>query len=198
MSATNAIGYPTQARLSAAIRRPSFLVASAILLAVVIVWGVTAVRAVQPQTLDQHVNAIASQLQCPACNGESVADSSAVVAQEMRAVIREKVLAGESDQRILAYFQQRYGDTILESPPTQGFTALIWLGPPIALLAGMFIVVSVARNWRVAPAGKASEGADAAETLSADEHARYAALLRRELELDGADDVAVLYETEDS
>jgi cytochrome c-type biogenesis protein CcmH len=195
MSATNAIGYPTRTRLSAAIRRPSFLVASAILLAVVIVWGVTAIRAAQPQTLDQHVNALASQLQCPACNGESVADSSAVVAQEMRAVIRGKVLAGEPDQQILAYFQQRYGDTILESPPTQGFTVLIWLGPPIALLAGVFIVFSVARSWRVAPAGEASDGADEMEALSAEERARYAALLRRELELDGA---ALPHETEDT
>jgi cytochrome c-type biogenesis protein CcmH len=198
MSATNAIGYPTWTRLSAAMRRTSFLVASAIVLAVVVVWGVTALRVAQPQTLDQHVNAIASQVQCPACNGESVADSSAVVAQEMRAVIREKVLAGESDQQILAYFQQRYGDTILESPPTQGFTALIWLGPPIALLAGMFIVVSVARSWRVAPAREASDGADETEALSADERVRYAALLRRELELDGADDVALPHETEDT
>jgi cytochrome c-type biogenesis protein CcmH len=198
MSATNAIGYPTRTRLSAAMHRPSILVATVILLAVVVVWGVTAIRAAQPQTLDQHVNAIASQLQCPACNGESVADSSAVVAQEMRAVIRGKVLAGASDQQILAYFQQRYGDTILESPPAQGFTALIWLGPPIALLAGLFIVFSVARSWRAAPAGGASDGADAMEVLGADERARYAALLRRELELDGADDVALLNETEDT
>lgn len=178
------------------LRRPSMAVAVLVFVALGVVWAVTAARAGAQQTTDERVYAIASQLQCPVCNGESVADAPSAVAQEMRSVIREKIAEGWSDQRILDYFHQRYGDTILETPPARGFTAIIWLGPLLMLLAGAFIVWSAAREWnrrataaeavpaRVATAGSNGHSRTTRAALSDDERRRYLAELRRELDLD--------------
>jgi cytochrome c-type biogenesis protein CcmH len=170
---------------SSTLRRPSTLIALAVLLAVAVVWGVTLARANGPQTLDDHVTAVASQLQCPVCNGESVAQSSSPVAQEMRSLIRQQLASGQSDDQVLRYFQAHYGDTILETPPKQGFTAIIWLGPVVALLVGLFILRRAGREWRASRTTSsepvASERDSASETLT-DEERRYRELLRRELD----------------
>lgn len=179
-------------KLQTLLRRPSVLAAALILVAVAAVWSVTVVRAVQPKTLDQRTYEVASQLQCPVCNGESVADSSSPIAQTMRDLIHQKLAAGESEQQVIQEFQQRYGDTILEKPPMQGFTLLIWLGPVVMLLAGLALLRSVARAWSASQvAGAASEhggsvGADVGEDdgLSDAERERYLAVLRREIEIE--------------
>jgi cytochrome c-type biogenesis protein CcmH/NrfF len=85
---------------------------------------------------------------------------------------------------VIAYFQQHYGDTVLESPPRQGFTALIWLAPLAMLLLGGYIVLSAARGWRAASpeaATSAVEGEDA-RALPDDQRARLRAALQRELD----------------
>jgi len=172
---------------SSTLRRPSTLIAAAVLLAVAVIWSVTLARANGPQTLDDHVTAVASQLQCPVCNGESVAQSSSPVAQEMRSLIRQQLASGQSDDQVLRYFQDHYGDTILETPPRQGFTTIIWLGPVVALLAGLFILSRAGREWRASrSAGTTGEPSapmrdSASETLT-DEELRYRELLRRELD----------------
>jgi cytochrome c-type biogenesis protein CcmH len=130
------------------IRKPSSLVSLALVLAVAIVWTVTVVRASQPKTLDQRTYEVASQLQCPVCHGESVADAPSPLAQEMRSLIREDLQSGMSEQQVIAYFHQRYGDQILETPPTTGFTLLIWLGPLLVLLFGAAMLVGVVRDSR--------------------------------------------------
>jgi cytochrome c-type biogenesis protein CcmH len=164
------------------LRRPSFLAALVILLLVGTVWGVTAARAAQARTLEQHTHDIAAQLQCLVCNGESAADSPSPFAQQVRAIIRHKLEQGESDQQILDYFHQHYGDAILETPPAQGFTLLIWLGPLLMLLAGIVLLTSVAREWRVVKLAPVSAVEDEAGDLSDEELGRYRALLRRELD----------------
>lgn len=175
-------------KLQTLLRRPSVLAAALILLVVVAVWSVTVVRAAQPKSLDQRAYEVASQLQCPVCHGESVADSSSPIAQTMRDLIRQKLAAGESEQQVIQEFHQRYGDTILESPPMQGFTLLIWLGPIVMLLAGLALLRSVAREWRAPQAagggGSPDGGADEDDDLSGAERERYLALLRREIEVE--------------
>lgn len=171
-------------------RQPSIFVSLLVIAVVAVVWGVTAVRAAQPQTLDQRAYDVGSQLQCPVCNGESVADSSSEVAANMRTVILQQLAAGKSEQQVLQYFHAHYGDTILERPPMQGFSLLIWLGPVAILLAGLVILRSIARQWnRIAPApsGDATagtdgiDGIDGMDAVSEDERLRYRQLLRREL-----------------
>jgi cytochrome c-type biogenesis protein CcmH len=169
---------------SSTLRRPSTLIALAVLLAVAVIWGVTLARANGPRTLDDHVTAVASQLQCPVCNGESVAQSSSPVAQEMRSLIRQQLASGQSDDQVLRYFQDHYGDTILETPPKQGFTAIIWLGPAVALLAGLFILRRAGHEWRMSRGGgdPAAPTRDPAGDTLTEEERRYRELLRRELD----------------
>ncbi len=103
------------------------------------------------QTLDQHVKSIASQLRGPVCQGESVADSPAPLAQQMRLVIRTQLQAGRSDQEIIQYFASRYGEqNIVWSPPWQGFTLLTWLVPILLLSAGVILLLFIFRDWLAA------------------------------------------------
>lgn len=167
------------------LRRPSVLVALGLLLTLALVWGITLVRAAQPKTLDQRTYEVASQLQCPICNGESVADSPSGLASEMRGVIRQKLSQGESEQQVIQYFEARYGDTILESPPAQGFTLMIWLPPVVMLALGGYIVFTLGREWGATPA-VASEPASAEEDadLTDEERRRLREALLREMEQD--------------
>ncbi len=114
------------------IKRPALVIPAAIALVVALVWWIAAARANQPLTLDQRVKEVASQVQVPGGFGDSAATSSLPVAQEMRDLIRQDLSEGMSEQQILDYFRQRYGDDILEAPPTAGFNALMWF-PPVLL-----------------------------------------------------------------
>lgn len=164
-------------------RSRSFVAALAVLVVVLAVWTVTLVAHAQPETLDQRVYDVASQLQCPICQGESAADSPSTLAQQMRAVIRERLQRGESEQQVIQYFVSTYGEGIRESPPLGGFTLIIWLGPLVALLVGIWLVASVARQWRAAPALAMADDAALAD-LSPQEEAHYRALLDAELDDD--------------
>ncbi|HEX6540355.1 MAG TPA: cytochrome c-type biogenesis protein [Ktedonobacterales bacterium] len=171
------------------LRRPSFMIPIAIALLIGVVWLVTAVSAAQPKSLDEQTLEVARQIQCPVCNGESVADSPALKAAEMRAVIRQQLSEGRSEQQVLAYFSQVYGPEILESPPRQGFTSLVWLMPVLMLLAGIAAVIALGREWhhqaqvaRETMVDVEDAGDDAA--LSPDERQALTELLRRELAAD--------------
>lgn len=170
------------------LRRPTFIIPVVIVLLVGVVWLVTTVSAAQPKTLDQRTLEVAQQIQCPVCNGESVADSPSLKAAEMRSVIRQQLADGRSEQQVLDYFQGVYGNDILESPPQQGFTSLIWLMPVLMLLAGGVAVVTVAREWqrqaRVAAATQAREDDLDDVALSPDERQALTELLRREVAAD--------------
>ena len=173
-----------RASLNALLRRPSVLAAAAIVLLVAGVWGITAARAAEPQRLDQHVRAVASQIQCPVCHGESVADSPSAIAEEMRSLIRQQLTEGMSDQQILQYFRDRYGDSILETPPAQGFTALMWLGPLAILVAGLLLAVvafRAARRSSLAVQPAAARSLSTTSPASDLERERLRALLHSEL-----------------
>src|SRR3954470_15511059 len=83
--------------------------------------------------LDDGVRRVALQLQCPVCEGETVADSPSGLAGDMRSVIRTKLVAGESDQQILDEFVDSYGDSILTEPPKRGISLGVWVGPVIGV-----------------------------------------------------------------
>jgi cytochrome c-type biogenesis protein CcmH len=172
------------------LRRPGVLIPVGLVLLVGVVWMVTALSTAQPQSLDARTREVARQIQCPVCNGESVADSSSQKAAEMRAVIRQQLAEGQSEQQVLDYFKRVYGDEILESPPAQGFTTLIWIMPLLMVLAGIVAVVALGRAWQRSTRIKgavvaAGDDLDADETaLSADERQALTSLLRRELAAD--------------
>src|SRR5579864_2094162 len=126
-------------------QRPLIILAIIILIAAI--WSFITLNAARNETLDQRVHDVASQLKCPVCQGESVADSPSTISQQMRAVIRQQLQQGQSEQQIIQYFVSRYGNSILWSPPKQGFTILAWIIPIAILLCGALLLVLVMRGW---------------------------------------------------
>src|SRR6266536_6637219 len=131
-------------------RRPLFI-ALAVLAIVGAVWSYVFLQNPPPPPLDQRVHDVASQLKCPICQGESVADSPSQLAQQMRGVIRQQLQSGRSDQQVIQYFVDRYGQQIVWSPPWQGFMLLAWLVPIALLLGGAVLLFMVLRDWYTAP-----------------------------------------------
>jgi len=101
--------------------------------------------------LDDAVRRVAQQLQCPVCEGESVADSPSGLASDMRDLIRTKLTTGESDQQILDEFVASYGDGILTEPPKRGISLGVWIGPAIGIVFGTLLVSALLRSWRRPP-----------------------------------------------
>ena len=109
--------------------------------------------------IDVEVTRIATQLQCPVCEGESVATSNSGLAKDMRDVIRTKLQAGESDQQILDEFVAAYGDSILSDPPKRGLGLGVWVGPVIGLAIGGVLLASLLAAWvRRRPAAAGATG----------------------------------------
>ena len=100
---------------------------------------------------------IADQLDCPVCQGQSVKESNAPLAQQMRALINEKIADGASDEEIFDFFETRYGVGVLRDPPKQGLALGVWLGPIIAAAAGVLAVGVVLLRRRPPPVPKADE-----------------------------------------
>lgn len=103
---------------------------------VLAVWIATLGAVVPEDPAERQMLAIAAQLRCAVCQNESVAESHAQLAQDMRALIREQLAAGRSEAQILAWFHDRYGDYVLMRPPARGSGWLLWLGPSVLLAVG--------------------------------------------------------------
>src|SRR5438309_11908154 len=86
--------------------------------------------------IEQRMRALTEQLRCLVCQNETLADSRADLAEDLRKEIREQMKAGKSDQEIIAFLTQRYGDFVLNKPPVKATTYLLWFGPFALLLAG--------------------------------------------------------------
>ena len=101
---------------------------------------------------------IADRLDCPVCQGQSVKESNAPLAQQMRALINEKIGDGASDEEIFDFFAARYGVGILRDPPKQGLALGVWLGPIVAAVAGVLAVgvVLLRRRPQTIPTADAS------------------------------------------
>ena len=100
---------------------------------------------------DAAVRRVALQLQCPVCEGQSVADSSSGLARDMRSLIRSKQASSESDQQILDDFVASYGDGILSEPPKHGIALGVWVGPIAALGLATAVLANIVSRWRRTP-----------------------------------------------
>jgi cytochrome c-type biogenesis protein CcmH len=96
---------------------------------------------------EQELYAIASELRCVVCQNLSVADSPSEMANQMRAIVRERLASGETPAQVRQYFVERYGDWILLAPPRRGFTLLVWLAPLVAVAVGLALVALLVRRW---------------------------------------------------
>ncbi len=101
----------------------------------------------QDVQLESRVFEIAQKLRCPSCVSESVADSSAPIAQQMRVVIQEQLEQGRTDAEIFGYFQDRYGDWILLDPPKRGIHLVAWILPIVIGVLALVVVALLARRW---------------------------------------------------
>ena len=120
-----------------------------ILLALFLVVVTAPARAQQParHADEEQVHAIARQLRCVVCQNLSVADSPSEMANQMRAVIRERLATGQQPDEVVEYFVEKYGEWILLEPRRRGFTALVWVIPPLAVLVGLAIVALLLVRW---------------------------------------------------
>ena len=95
---------------------------------------------------------IGSQLRCLVCQNESIEDSSAPLAQDLRAIVRRRVVAGDDDRQVIAWMVARYGNFVRLSPPLALSTLLLWFSPVLALLAGLGAVLLGRRRASLPPA----------------------------------------------
>jgi cytochrome c-type biogenesis protein CcmH len=108
------------------------------------------------QTQESQAEAIGDQLRCLVCQNESIEGSSAQLARQLRIIIRQHVVAGDSRQSIMRFMVQRYGIFVLLKPPFTPLTWLLYFTPPLALIIG-FLVFWMARRIRVPPPAPLSE-----------------------------------------
>jgi cytochrome c-type biogenesis protein CcmH len=91
--------------------------------------------------LEQRVMALSAELRCLVCQNQTIADSSAPLAEDLRNQVREKIRQGASDSEIVDYMVARYGDFVRYRPPFKLTTALLWFGPLLLLAAGFVVLV---------------------------------------------------------
>lgn len=119
--------------------------------------------------LEQRARALSAEIRCVVCQNESIDSSNAEIARELRLLVRERLVAGDSDREVLDYLVARYGDFVLLRPPLEPGTWLLWFGPFVILLLGALAVVVYFRRQRAAAA--------APPALSEEEEARLGRLL---------------------
>jgi cytochrome c-type biogenesis protein CcmH len=140
----------------------------------------TPLLAVQPDEilpdakLEERARNLSRELRCMVCQNQSIDDSDAPLARDLRLLVRERLKAGDSDRQVLDFLTARYGDFVLLNPPMNAKTILLWTLPAAVLVVGGIVLILAMR--RRAAAG-AAEGAPAAAALSAEEERRIARLL---------------------
>ena len=150
-------------------RRPTLI---ALLLALLLALPAQAVEPderLDDPALEERARVLSQNIRCLVCQNESIDSSNADLAKELRVLVRERLVEGDSDRAVLDYLVSRYGDYVLLEPPVKPATYLLWFGPLLLLLIGAAAVVFYFRRQR------ASAGAPA--PLSAGEQERLARLL---------------------
>lgn len=127
-----------------------FLLAAALLF----VLGPPVAQAVEPSerladpALEARARTISRELRCLVCQNQSIDESSADLAHDLRVLVRQRLVAGDTDKQVLDYIVARYGTFVLLDPPFEPATWLLWLGPPLLVLGAGGFLVSRARRRR--------------------------------------------------
>ena len=126
---------------------PRWLLAAALLLLLAgVAWAREAAPAADDPVLEARVLRIAAELRCLVCQNQTIADSNADLAIDLRRQVREMLVRGDSERQILDYMTARYGDFVLYRPPLKPTTALLWFGPGVLLVGGLVVLVLVLRR----------------------------------------------------
>jgi cytochrome c-type biogenesis protein CcmH len=126
-----------------------------------------ALPAAADPVLEKRVLELSGELRCLVCQNQTIADSNAPLAVDLRNEVREKLAAGMSERDIIDFMVARYGDFVLYRPPLKTTTVLLWFGPPLLLLAGLWLFARTLSRRRK----------DAAAVLSPEEQQRVRVLL---------------------
>jgi cytochrome c-type biogenesis protein CcmH len=135
-------------------------------------------RAVEPNemlsdpTLEARARALSKELRCMVCQNESIDDSGAPLAHDLRVLVRDRIKSGDSDTQVLDFLVARYGEFVLLKPRLSWHTVALWGLPPTVLVIGAVIILMDLRRRR------AAQTAESTPNLSAAEEARLAELLR--------------------
>jgi cytochrome c-type biogenesis protein CcmH len=131
-----------------------------LLLVVVVALGVGVAGSTGPATNGDRVFAVASQIKCPVCNGETVAESNVEISREIRDDIARRVDQGQTDEQILDFVDAKYQDQhLILTPSASGFVGLIWVLPVVALVIALAGLAVAFRRWRL-PVGDRADEAD--------------------------------------
>jgi cytochrome c-type biogenesis protein CcmH len=122
------------------------LVLCALVWAQLAAWGGEAAPASDDPVLEARMMTITSELRCLVCQNQTIADSHAELAVDLRNQVREMLLAGKSDQEVTDYMTARYGDFVLYRPPFKALTALLWIGPAAMAFLGLGALFVVLRR----------------------------------------------------
>lgn len=146
-------------------------------LILIVVFFAAPVLAVQPDEiltdpgLEARARAISTLIRCPVCQGETIDDSNATIARDLRLVVRERLLAGDSDDQVIDYLVSRYGEFILFRPRLVGANLILWVAGPALLLVSLIGAGAYIRRRRFAPE-------PTVQALSHEEQARLAEILK--------------------
>lgn len=117
--------------------------------ALALAWVVLAGAPALAQTpTPNEINAVARDLWCPLCNGVRLDNCELQACTQMREVIGQKLVAGESKDQIKAYFVEQYGDVVLGAPSQSGFNLIVWLFPMLAAVVGLGWMAYLVHTWR--------------------------------------------------
>lgn len=97
-------------------------------------------------TLEARARAISANLRCLVCQNQSIDDSDAQLARDLRIIVRERLVAGDSDQAVMQYLVERYGEFVLLNPVVAPHTIVLWIAGPVILLVGGMVVLLGARR----------------------------------------------------
>jgi cytochrome c-type biogenesis protein CcmH len=123
--------------------------------------------------LEARARALSANLRCMVCQNQSIDDSDAPLAKDLRVLVRERLVAGDTDTQVIDYLVSRYGEFVLLKPRFAVHTLILWAAAPLALLAGVIAIFVMVRRKRPTAAADAS-----ATPLSPEEQARLDELLK--------------------
>jgi cytochrome c-type biogenesis protein CcmH len=150
------------------------------------VFSASAAYAVQPDeimsnpVMEARARDLSRELRCMVCQNQSIDDSEAPLARDLRLLVRERIAAGDSDAQVMDFLVARYGEFVLLKPRLRPHTLLLWLLPPLALVGGGLALWGNGRRR----ARLAAQEGDTALRLSADEEARLQKLIGGETSQD--------------
>ena len=145
-AATTAFKAASKAALTAAVRAAFWTCLGSMAVSAPLAHATDAAPAADDPVLEAHMLRITTELRCLVCQNQTIADSHADLAVDLRRQVREMLSQGQTDQQVIDYMTARYGDFVLYRPPFKATTALLWIGPGLMAVLGLLALVWILRQ----------------------------------------------------